>query len=303
MNPLSVDADAPVLLTGATGLLGRHLHRRFADHCRLVPLGLSRQPSGGLTADLAEPSAADALLATVRPGLVIHAAALADVDACEGDPARAWRLNVQATALLADALARHCPDARLIHISTDQVHDGPGPHGEDAAAPANVYALTKLWAEEKALALPGALVLRTNFFCRDGGLAGWALAALETRQPITLFDDILFNPLYVDDLADMLAALVRRGAAGRVNLAAAGPGLSKGDFIRRLAAAFDLPLDQATAGASRHRPGTARRPRDMRLSTDRLAALLGHEPSGVDDGIRRLQAAGRRAREAGGDDG
>ena len=97
-------------------------------------------------------------MAEIRPDIVVHAAALANVDACENDPEAARRLNVGMTENLLDAIAAECPTCRFVYVSSDQVYDGQGPHDEASPCPGNVYGRTKLEGEEVALKHPDSLV-------------------------------------------------------------------------------------------------------------------------------------------------
>ncbi len=172
-----------------------------------------------IAADLAAPGVADALLAEHRPDLVLHCAALTDVDRCEADPALADRVNAELPGLVAAACRRR--RARLIHVSTDAVYDGPGPHREDAIpAPVNVYAASKLRGEDRVREqLPGALVLRTTLHgWRPGPRTSFSEAILRTlaapASGRTLFADVRFSPLVAGEIVDQamrLHALAVRG--------------------------------------------------------------------------------------------
>src|SRR5262249_13532333 len=145
----------------------------------------------------------------VRPDIVLHAAAWTSVDGCERDQAQAHAQNVLATLNLVNACAAQSNAPQFVFVSTDQLYDGTGPHGEDGpATPRNVYALTKLWAEGIVQRLAGALVVRSNFFgygpIQGEGLAGWLLESFAAGKSVTLFDDVLFNPLYLEDYSDLL---------------------------------------------------------------------------------------------------
>jgi dTDP-4-dehydrorhamnose reductase len=115
--------------------------------------------------DLTSFKVVDSALRDFQPDVVIHTVGLTSVDGCEADPSLAYRLNVEAanyTARSARALG-----AKLVHISTDHLFNGTEPwrREEDAPYPLNMYATTKLQAEEVVLqACPDALVIRTNFF-------------------------------------------------------------------------------------------------------------------------------------------
>ena len=281
-----------ILLTGATGVLGQRLRPLLAELGDCVGLGFREAPISGYKVDLTDRGAAQGLLDRVQPHVVLHAAALTDVDRCERDQAAAYKLNVEATRHLVDWVVARGAEAHMVYISTDQVYDSPGDSPEESVSPVNVYALTKLWAEDLIRRLEWGLVLRTNFFGfgdeRHRTFVDWVVESSRAGRPITLFEDVLFNPLQVDDLAAIITRLVAERAVGTYNVGASGGGLSKGQFIRMLAGRLDLPTEGYREGSLGDVDLAARRPRDMRMNVKRLAALLGQELPSVAAGIDRL---------------
>src|SRR5258707_9472246 len=133
---------ADVLITGASGMLGRDLMRRFAD-VGAVGTALSRTGAGLTRLDLTDHAATAALVRELRPKVIVHAAAERRPDVSEKDHAATRALNVDATANLGKA-ARHA-GAYVLGISTDYVFDGSkAPYREeDAPHPLNYYGQTK----------------------------------------------------------------------------------------------------------------------------------------------------------------
>ena len=127
----------PILVLGGSGFLGAHLCAQATRRVERV-VGACRRPDEAPPAvdpervelvpwEAEMRGATEALFDAVRPGRVVLAAALARVDACERDPARAERLN----AALPELVARACRErgVRLVHISTDPVFGGCPPRG------------------------------------------------------------------------------------------------------------------------------------------------------------------------------
>ncbi|MCG8360375.1 MAG: SDR family oxidoreductase [Kiloniellales bacterium] len=294
------EALPKILLTGATGALGVHLTPalRRLGACR--PLGFRAMPTGGAQVDLTDREATWDLLGREQPDFIVHAAAKADVDDCESDPEAAHRLNVLATRHLVDWARRNRPSLRFLYISTDHVYDAPGASAEDSVQPVNVYALTKLWAEDLALMLERSLVVRTSFFgsgtARRRTFVDWVVESCRGKRPVTLFDDVFFNPLEVGQLCDLIVALIERDARGVYNLGAAGGGLTKGDFIRLLVERFGLPATGLRPGRVEDVALRARRPKDMRMALSKAEALLGRRLPSVAEGLERLTLDGPQSR-------
>ena len=157
-----------LLVTGASGLLGLNLCLDAAGQFDVTGLvnhhSLTCAPFTVLQADLTQPGEFARVLRQVRPDWVVHAAAQANIDVCEKDPAVSRRLNAELPGEVAEA----CRElgARLVHISTDAVFDGvAGGYTEaDQPNPQGVYARDK-WAGEQAVlqAYPRAAVARVEF--------------------------------------------------------------------------------------------------------------------------------------------
>jgi dTDP-4-dehydrorhamnose reductase len=288
---------ATILVTGATGMLGASLVPALAAHGhRVIAHGFRAAPEGGVQGDLRDAAATAALLDAAAPEVIIHLAALTNVDACEEDPHAAYQLNVLPVENLAHWL-RGRPASHLVHISTDQVYDGAGPHAEPSVTIRNTYALSKI-ASELAAASVQATILRTNFFgpSRCAGRASfsdWLLQALRGGKEIPVFEDVLFSPVSIDTLCAMIERVALARPPGVFNLGSR-EGMSKADFAFALAHAFGL----SDAGLRRTRAADAgvlkaRRPTDMRLDSSRFERTLGLRLPALIDEIHSLRSADR----------
>ncbi|MEK9967844.1 MAG: sugar nucleotide-binding protein, partial [Ferrovibrio sp.] len=203
-----------ILVTGASGGLGRYFRNNWPSGDCLVLS--NRDATGGmLHLDLADAKLVEDVIASEAPTDVIHCAALADVDKCEREPEAAYLANVQATRFLVNALKHRCPDSKLVYISTDQVYAGPGPSSEITPAhPCNMYGWTKLWGEDISLQLPRTLVLRLNYVGigteRKPGLARWISNSAANGVGVTLFKDVLFNPLHGRHIPQLMHMLLEQ---------------------------------------------------------------------------------------------
>jgi dTDP-4-dehydrorhamnose reductase len=221
--------------------------------------------------DPTDPQAVKAFLAQHKVDAVANLIAATNVDACEADPQSAYRANVQVVSALAQALETSggTRSPHLIHISTDQVYDGSGPHNEQTVAPCNVYGLSKL-AGEFAAIRAGATILRTNFIGRSRcegrtSLTDWLVNALQTGKSITVFDDVLFSAVHAQTLCNAILTVIDRPIAGTFNLGCAD-GASKAHLAFGLAERLGLDRSLMTVGCSADLRLRARRPNDMRMN-------------------------------------
>lgn len=244
--------------------------------------------------DLASGQGVAAAVERTRPELVVHCAALTNVDECEKDPARAHAINVEATRVLA-AAAREAR-ARFVYVSTDAIFSsGDGPHDESAEPmPLSAYARTKLAGESAALtANPDTLVVRTCIYGWSAtqtrpSLAEWILAELGAGRTITGFTDLFFTPILANHLVVALDALIERGERGIFHVGGRDC-TSKHDFAVALAAEFGLPASLIRRGESSSMPGLAPRPRRPCLDSARYSAATGRPVPRLEEGIRELR--------------
>ncbi|KAJ9088282.1 hypothetical protein DSO57_1024663 [Entomophthora muscae] len=152
------------LITGASGLLGRAVHKCFNDSGKfdaVVGISYSRTKGDLRKVDLCDKEALSSLLDEVKPQVIIHCAAERRPDVAEKDTAGTLKLNVEVSENLASEALKH--DSRLIYISTDYVFDGTSPpyHVNDQPNPLNFYGKSKLQGEIAVHQTnPGAIVLR-----------------------------------------------------------------------------------------------------------------------------------------------
>ncbi len=140
-----------VLLTGAGGFIGSHILRVLRSEPAVRLFSSQGKDGGHVEIDLDTPGAIASLVATIRPELIIHTAAITSIAECDANPTRAMRVNGFSVDELADAASK--AGARVLLFSTDQVFDGEqAPYDVDAETRAlHVYGHSKEHAEEAVL--------------------------------------------------------------------------------------------------------------------------------------------------------
>ena len=269
-----------VLVTGAGGQLGRELVHAFGEH-DVVALD---HASG----DVTDRDAVLQAVTTVAPEAVVHAAAWTAVDACEGDPDRAYRVNALGTRHVTEAARR--VGAQVCFLSTDYVFDGakPEPYVEwDPPNPASAYGRSKL-AGERELD-PGAILVRTSWVCGRHGhnMVKTILRLAGEHDQLTFVDDQRGHPTFADDLATMIRRLVLERRSGVYHVTNQGA-VSWFEFARAVleAAGLDPERVKPIATADLDPPRPAPRPPNSVLDNAALrldaVPLLPHysEPLG-----------------------
>ncbi len=292
-----------LLLTGASGQLGRHLRASLPAAVALVSTDRSGQ-DGVRGCDLSDRGEVEDLLASVRPEVIINCAAWTAVDAAEDHPAEAYRLNRDLPAWLAAWCQGH--DACLISYSTDYVFSGRPDHGwreSDPPAPTSVYGDSKLAGEAAIMASDArALILRTAWVY--SALPGNFLSAIMKRaraaDPLRVVADQVGCPTWAGDLARASAALLPRLAElnGPQRLHLAGrDAMSWHEFAcRALAKAVELgQLERAVpieAIASGDWPQKAERPAWSVLDCGVYEQWTGDRMMTVDEALTRCLSQG-----------
>lgn len=283
MVPAGKKADGVILVLGAAGILGATLCPGLSAMGYRV-LGQSRRAGTGVCFDPQDGAAVAAALAEHQPDAVINLIAESNVDVCQQDMRRAYLANVRTVEKLVAAMAAGSPMAHLIHISTDHVYDGVGPHAESAALPCNAYALTKYAGEMAALRV-GAAVMRTNFFGRSrsagrNSFSDWVVNSLRSRTEFTVFDDVYFSALHMTTLTHCVAQAIRQRHGGVFNVGCKD-GLSKAGFAQLLASGLGLDTAGMKIGSVKDVPLSAPRPSDMRMDVRFFERSFGVEMPGM----------------------
>ncbi len=279
-----------ILVTGASGLLGRSLMTELAPLAGadvLIGTAHSRLKPPLRKLDLTDEAAVRAAFAEWSPELVVHSAAERRPDVVDGDPASAERLNVDATRLLAELAA--AKGARFIYLSTDYVFDGTKPpYSIDAdTAPLNAYGRMKLAGEDVVRAAYAgrgdknfALLRIPILYGRVETLAESPITEIAAKvfegKPFKAEDWAARYPAHVDDVARALALIAENlmkseAGVGGVYHFSSGETFTK--YGMALVIAQVLGADASLITPDPNPPAGAPRPKDCRLDASRLAAL------------------------------
>ena len=270
-----------VLVTGAGGQLGAYLRRTLAGAGADV-VGTGSQSRDGVdrVMDITDRDAVDGAMGTVKPAVVIHAAAFTDVDGAERNREQARAVNEAGSRNV--AAAARSAGAYLIGVGTDFVFagDGGAPYGEDAATrPLSVYGETKLAGERAILETsPEFAVARTAWLYGGSGkhFPRTVLTVLRDRGGMDVVEDEFGSPTFAGDLAEGLVQLAAQRAAGVFHLANEGRA-SRFELAREVARQAGQPAElvrpTSTAEFLAKYPLPARRPGDSTLRNTRAAAL------------------------------
>jgi dTDP-4-dehydrorhamnose reductase len=199
-----------VFITGVKGQLGRTLEAFLSGH-ELTGVDLPE-------CDITERSQIEAAITTAKADIVIHCAAMTDVDGCARDPDAAYRVNGLGTQNV--ALACQSAGAAMLYVSTNEVFDGTAsrPYTEfDAPHPINPYARSKLAGEWYTRHLLNRFfIVRTAWLYAPGGrnFPHRIVQLADERGSLRVVTDEVGSPTYVADLAQAIAQLIHTGRHG-----------------------------------------------------------------------------------------
>jgi dTDP-4-dehydrorhamnose reductase len=276
-----------ILLFGKNGQVGWELQRSLAPLGELVAPG---RDDAELCGDLGNLDGLARTVQTVRPDVIVNAAAHTAVDRAESEPELARTLNALAPGVLAHEAAKL--GAWLVHYSTDYVFDGSGSRAwteTDTPAPLSVYGRTKLEGERLIqAACPQHLIFRTSwvYAARGGNFAKTMLRLAQERERLTVINDQFGAPTGAELIADITAHALRQclrqpSDAGLYHLAAGGETTWHGyaNQVLTLARLIDSAIKiKATAVAPVPTSAfatAARRPLNSRLDTKKIRSSFG----------------------------
>lgn len=257
-----------VLVTGVTGQLGydvaRELEKRHIEY----------KGTGSREMDISDTAAVERVIKDYHPDAIIHCAAYTAVDKAEDDYGRAMDVNAKGTLAIAKAAKEI--DAKMLYISTDYVFNGQGtePFTVDAAAaPLNVYGLTKLLGEEAVqMELSKYFIVRISWvFGKNGNnFIKTMLKVGKTHPELRVVNDQIGTPTYTYDLARLLVDMIETDKYGYYHATNEGGYISWYDFaceIFRQAGYTTkvIPVTTAEYGLSK-----AKRPFNSRLDKSKL---------------------------------
>ena len=293
-----------VLVTGANGLLGQKLTGLLDRDTEIELIATAR---GKLTyplsrgsfdsLDVTRGAEVDRVVVSRTPDVLIHTAAMTQVDQCETDQSLCWLNNV--TAL--EHVVKACEKAKvhLIHISTDFIFDGTyGPLDETAKPnPISYYGKSKLAGEE--IVQNGKLdwaIIRTilvygiTMDMSRSNIVLWVKKSLEEGKTINVVNDQWRTPTLAEDLAMGCLLAAKKRAKGIYHVSG-DEMMTPYDVAIRTAEFFHLDKSLIKVADSAHFKQPAPRPPRTGLIIDKAKHDLGYKPHSFEEGLAIIKRA------------
>jgi len=281
-----------ILVTGAFGQLGTSLCKVLSNKSILATgrIITSTEKYRCMELDITNQKNVEELIHNYKPNIIIHLAAMTDVDGCEKDPETAFDINVKATENLLNNFR-----GKFIYISTDYVFDGEaGPYSEDDKVnPVSVYGKTKLYGENLIQESDiDWVILRSNiiFSYNDrtkASFVNWVVNSLKRKQIITVVNDQWNNPTWTNDLANVISMIIEKNISGLYHYGG-GDFLNRLEFAKMIASAFSLDRELIKPITTPELNWLAQRPLKSGLYTNKIELDLGIEPLPIQKALDKM---------------
>lgn len=278
-----------VLVVGA-GFLGSNVVREFRDYI-VTQTNLTKIQDSCIL-DITDKKKVMDCFERVKPNIVINCAGNTEIDFLEKNAHVAYSINADGVRNLAVASERS--KARLIHISTDGVFDGTRGNytEEDEPNPINVYARSKLRGEEQiAKNCSNHVVIRTNFYGyhpQSKFLFNSILSKLRKKEQIIGFDDVVFTPLEVSNLSQLISEVAFSNYVGILNLSS-NESITKYQFCCSIAKMFDLDLSLIRRGFIDNAGFIAKRPKNTSLVNAKSKQITKSKITSLADWLLKIR--------------
>lgn len=291
-----------ILITGANGLLGQKLVGLLTKQPNVELIATARGDNRlpvkeGYTyrsMDITDRQQVLDVIGDVKPNVVIHGAAMTDVDKCETQKDACWAQNVHAVEYIIEAC--RATEAFLLHVSTDFIFDGAaGPYDENAEAnPISFYGWSKQagesavihsdihWAIARTVLVYGIAhdMSRSNIIL-------WVKKSLEDGKNIKVVTDQWRSPTLAEDLAMGCYLIADKEAEGIFNISGKEV-LTPYEMAIKTADYFGLDKSLIAQADSSTFTQVARRPPRTGFILDKSKSVLGYDPHSFEEGIAML---------------
>ena len=255
------------------------------------------QPAYGASIqfDVSDKNQVEEIFKKVDPEVVVHAAALTDVDKCEINKELAWKTNVEGTQNIVDAIKP--TNVFLVYISTDYVFNGKtGLYKEtDKPDPINYYGLTKLKAEKivkdtanEYCVARASVVYGSTPAAGKVNFALWMFNKLKRGEHTRIVTDQWNSPTLNTNMAEMTLEIIEHKLTGIFHICGATR-INRYDFAKQIASTFNLDSNLIRPVTSAEFSWAAKRPRDSSLDTTKAQQILKNKPLQITSALERMK--------------
>lgn len=289
-----------LLITGINGLLGQKLAEQASSKYSILGVDLQDEPVMKKIKfvyrklDLTDRRKVKEAILSFHPGYLINTAAMTDVDGCEIEKERCWRINVEAVEHI--TFAAQMTGTKIVHISSDYIFDGKnGPYSEDSLpSPLGYYGRSKLASENLLVAsnLEHAVV-RTMVLYGHGmevrpNFVTWLINMLKKGERVTIVTDQFGNPTLIDDLAAAILKIIELKKWDLYHICGSEL-IDRYHFALKIAEIFKLNKNLISATTTPELKQQALRPLKSGFIIEKATSEFGIKMSNIEDGLKKLK--------------
>lgn len=281
-----------ILITGSNGMLGHKIVEVLAESFRIITINRVHDKTIGINEsiklNIGNLDKLSTEISRINPSIIIHTAAIVDVDYCEHEPTECALINYLSVKSIVDSIE---PGTKLIFISSESVFgENKVPASEDDTKnPLNSYTKFKSLAEDYIISNHvNCIIIRSNMYGYHknwrGSLVEWAIDSLESNKTINGFSDVIFNPIYTSKLSEAISILIKLDYRGVIHLGT-NQVISKYEFLKRLATSLGYNTSNIKH-ISIDESKLTKRVKNATLNIDKARSILGDELLDFENGFR-----------------
>jgi dTDP-4-dehydrorhamnose reductase len=280
------------LVTGSAGLVGRQvIQDLLQSYTQVYSCYNNSKPEGGIATQL-DLTSQDKIIKTVestKPDVIIHLAAMTNVDLCETQKDLATKINAKSTAVLAEQAKKL--GAFLVYVSTDYVFDGEKGMKKETETPNPIdhYGKSKLEGENlvKEIATKWCIARTSTPYGihpKKKSFPIFIAENLKAKIPLDIITDQYTSPTYVPNLSRMLIEIASRNIQGILHVSGATR-ISRYDMAEMVAEKLSLDKKLLRPTNMADMNWTAKRPKDSSLDVSKATSLLKEKPMVIQQGL------------------
>ena len=296
-----LDDHMRILITGATGLLGKALIENRSNDDEIVATYMGDYTMDDyegikyLKLDILDLEGTLCLFKDFKPEIVIHTASIGSPDYAEKHRKKTKDVNVMGTQRVLSICEQY--SAKFIYISSNGIYDGErAPYGEDSRAePINYYGEVKLQGEtvtkqakiQHAIVRP-ILMYGWNHPFERSNIVTQAILKLQKNEAMHAYDDVYANPLFNYSCARAIWEIIKKEKYDVFNIAGAER-VSIYQLLGKVAEIFDLDANLIKPVQQGFFNELVKRPKDTSFKTEKMEKELGLKPLSLGEGLRLMK--------------
>jgi len=290
-----------ILITGGTGLLGESLVQKckYKYEVTATYIGVYEVNNHDhvtyIKMDITDYAGNHQTFKQFRPHVVIHTASIGSPDFAEKNKDLTWQINVDGTKTILSLCEQY--GCKFIYISSNGIYDGEHApyHEDDIPEPINYYGIVKLEGEKVT-----RMSRATSSIVRPILLYGWnqpferpnivtiALDKLSKGETMMAYDDVIINPLYVEDCSEGILRIIEKDRYETFNFAGKDRTSIYG-LLKKAAEVFNLDAASVLPVKQGYFKELVPRPKDTSYVTDKMEKVLELKPAGLEDGLMLMK--------------